>query len=83
MSNGKLTIAFVRRGYSPSGGAEAYLKRLAQGIVDLGHEAQLVATDDWPANEWSFGAVTRLSASSAIGFADELEKLPPEINCDV
>ena len=83
MSNGKLTIAFVRRGYSPSGGAEAYLKRLAQGIVDLGHEAQLVATDDWPANEWSFGAVTRLSASSAIGFADELEKLRPEINCDV
>ena len=83
MSNGKLTIAFVRRGYSPSGGAEAYLKRLAQGIVDLGHEAQLVATDDWPVNEWSFGAVTRLSASSAIGFADELEKLRPEINCDV
>ena len=83
MSNGKLTIAFVRRGYSPSGGAEAYLKRLAQGIVDLGHEAQLVATDDWPANEWSFGAVTRLSASSVIGFADELEKLRPEINCDV
>jgi UDP-glucose:(heptosyl)LPS alpha-1,3-glucosyltransferase len=79
----KLTIAFVRRGYSPSGGAEAYLKRLAQGIVDLGHAVQLVATDEWPANDWSFGPVTRVKASSAIGFADELEKFRPQIRCDV
>jgi UDP-glucose:(heptosyl)LPS alpha-1,3-glucosyltransferase len=81
MSNGKLTIAFVRRGYSPSGGAEAYLKRLAQGIVDLGHEAQLIATDDWPPDDWSFGSIMRVKANSANGFADELEKL--EIRCDV
>ena len=81
MSNGKLTIAFVRRGYSPSGGAENYLKRLAQGVVDLGHNAQLVATDDWPANEWLFGSIARVKANSAIGFANELEKL--EIRCDV
>src|SRR5256885_438831 len=83
MSNGKLTIAFVRRGYSPSGGAEAYLKRLAQGIVDLGHEAQLVATDDWPANEWPFGSIKRFTASSAIGFADELENARPQIQFDI
>ena len=83
MSNGKLRIAFVRRGYSPSGGAEAYLKRLARGIVDLGHEAQLVATDDWPTSEWSFGSVTRVKATSPIGFANELEKLRPQIGCDV
>src|SRR5438105_6759917 len=83
MSNGKLTVAFVRRGYSPSGGAEAYLKRLAQGIVDLGHEARLVASDDWPNNEWPSGLITRVKASSAIGFANELEKLRPQINCDV
>jgi len=83
MSNGKLRIAFVRRGYSPSGGAEAYLKRLARGIVDLGHEAHLVATNDWPPNEWPLGSVTPLKASSAIGFADELEKMWPQIGCDV
>lgn len=81
MSNGKLTIAFVRRGYSPSGGAEAYLKRLAQGIVELGHEAQLIATEDWPPDGWSFGPITRVKANSALGFANELEKL--EIHCDV
>ena len=83
MSNGKLRIAFVRRGYSPSGGAESYLKRLAQGVVDLGHEAQLIANDDWPLNEWSFGSVARVKAKSAIGFANELEKLRPQIRCDV
>jgi len=83
MSNGKLTIAFARRGYSPSGGAEAYLKRLAQGVVDLGHEAQLVATDDWPTNEWGFGSITRVKANSAIGFADELKTTRPQLSCDV
>jgi len=82
MSNGKLTVAFVRRGYSPSGGAEAYLKRLAHGIVDLGHQAQLIATDDWPPSEWTFGQITHMSAKSPIGFADELEKLRPQLRCD-
>ena len=79
----KLTIVFVRRGYSPSGGAENYLKRLGQGIVDLGHNAQLIAIDDWPTNEWPFGSITRLPATSAMGFADELEKLRPQLGCDV
>src|SRR5438105_5358232 len=83
MSNGKLTIAFVRRGYSPSGGAEAYLKRLAKGIVDLGHEVRLIAADDWPPNEWPFGSITHLTASSAVGFADELENARPQIQSDV
>lgn len=83
MSNGKLRIAFVRRGYSPSGGAEAYLKRLAQGIVDLGYEAQLVASADWPPDQWPFGSITHLRATSATGFADELEKMRPQLDCDV
>ena len=83
MSNGKLSIAFVRRGYSPSGGAEAYLKRLAQSVVDSGHSAQLIATNDWPASEWPFGPITHLRETSAIGFADELEKLRPQIECNV
>jgi UDP-glucose:(heptosyl)LPS alpha-1,3-glucosyltransferase len=83
MSNRKLRIAFARRGYSPSGGAEAYLKRLAKSVVDLGHEVQLIASNDWPANEWSFGPIKHLGAVSAVGFADALEKLRPQIDCDV
>ena len=49
----KLRIAFVRRGYSRSGGAEAYLKRLADGIVKAGHEVQLMTTNEWPEDQWS------------------------------
>ena len=79
----KLTIGFVRRGYSPSGGAESYLKRLARGLVDLGHEAQLFTTDDWPANEWPFGPITQLGARSTIAFADEVEKVRTQVQCDV
>ncbi len=79
----KLRIALVRRGYSPSGGAEAYLKRLAHGIVETGHEVQLIATDEWPEEQWPFGSVRRLPAKTVIGFADELEQIRPQLRCDV
>jgi UDP-glucose:(heptosyl)LPS alpha-1,3-glucosyltransferase len=82
MSQDKLIIGFVRRGYSPSGGAEAYLKRLAKGVADLGHRVQLLA-DDWPDAEWPFGKMTRLRARSTIAFADELEKVRSRSRCDV
>ena len=71
----KLRITFVRRGYSRSGGAEAYLKRLADGIVKAGHEVQLVTTNEWPEDEWPFGSIKRLGATTVIGFADELEQV--------
>src|SRR3954452_15144749 len=77
-----LRIVLVRRGYSPSGGAEAYLKRLARGIVDAGHEVQLVSGNQWPGDEWPFGSLTRLRAESVIGFADELENIRPQLDCD-
>jgi UDP-glucose:(heptosyl)LPS alpha-1,3-glucosyltransferase len=78
-----LSIVFVRRGYSPTGGAEAYLKRLASGVTEAGHDAQLVATNDWPDAEWPFGSITRLNAKSPIGFANELERMRTELRCDV
>lgn len=83
MSNEKLTIGFVRRGYSATGGAEAYLQRLARGIVDLRHEVRLITTPEWPASAWPFGEITRLRARSTTAFADELEELRPQIHCDV
>ena len=79
----KLRIAFVRRGYSRSGGAEAYLKRLADGVVRAGHEVQLITTDEWPEEQWSFGSIKRLRATTVIGFADELEQIRPQLHCDV
>ncbi len=79
----KLSIVLVRRGYSPTGGAEAYLRRLADGIIKAGHDLQLIGTEEWPQDQWSFGSKKRLSAKSAIGFADELEQIQPQLRCDV
>jgi UDP-glucose:(heptosyl)LPS alpha-1,3-glucosyltransferase len=83
MSNSNLSIGFVRRGYSASGGAESYLKRLACGLVELGHTALLLTTTDWPASDWPFGEIRHLRARSASGFADELEALRPKVQTDV
>ena len=79
----KLKIAFVRRGYSQTGGAEAYLKRLADGIAKADHEVQLVTTSEWPEDQWPFGSIKRLGATTVIGFADELEQVRPQLQCDV
>ena len=83
MSNDKLTIGFVRRGYSASGGAEAYLKRLGRGLVDLGHNVLLFATNDWPKNDWAFGEIRHLRARSPTGFADELEEARRHVPAEV
>jgi len=77
------SIAFVRRGYSPTGGAEAYLKRLAHGVVEAGHKVQLIGTNEWPEDQWPFGPITRLRAESVVGFADELQQIQPQLDCDV
>ena len=79
----RLAIAFVRRGYSHSGGAEAYLKRLALGVREAGHDVHLVTTNDWPQTEWPFGRLHRLHHQSAIVFANELKQMRPRIPCDV
>src|SRR6266568_7675493 len=82
-SDKRLTIAFVRRGYSQTGGAEAYLKRLARGVFDAGHDVQLITASDWPQTEWPFGILDCLHSQSAIAFADELKQMRPRIPCDV
>jgi UDP-glucose:(heptosyl)LPS alpha-1,3-glucosyltransferase len=79
----KLNIGFVRRGYSQSGGAEAYLKRLARGVVEAGHVAQLITTEAWPQNEWPVGPIRPLQSGSVTEFACDLEKIRPQLHCDV
>ena len=73
----------MRRGFSASGGAEAYLKRLGRGLVDAGCETVLFTSDDWPPYEWPAGPLTRVRGRSAIAFADELEKMRARDQCDV
>jgi UDP-glucose:(heptosyl)LPS alpha-1,3-glucosyltransferase len=83
MRSDQLTIGFVRRGFSSGGGAESYLQRLAAGVAQAGHQVRLYTAAEWPADMWNFGPVVRLDATSAIAFADELEKTQPRRECDV
>jgi UDP-glucose:(heptosyl)LPS alpha-1,3-glucosyltransferase len=62
-------IALVRRGYSATGGAEAYLLRLARALHVLGYRPTLYATEDWPEDHWPFGPLVRLEARQPFEFA--------------
>ena len=79
----RLTIGLVRRGYSETGGAEAYLRRLARGLSESGHTTRLFTDAAWPAREWPWGPMTRLRGETAHRFADELEKAEPKNDCDL
>jgi UDP-glucose:(heptosyl)LPS alpha-1,3-glucosyltransferase len=83
MAENRLSIGLVRRGYSATGGAESYLKRLGRGLALAGHEAVLFATAEWPPNEWKCGRIVRVAGDSALAFADAFEKLRPRESCDV
>jgi UDP-glucose:(heptosyl)LPS alpha-1,3-glucosyltransferase len=80
MTQENLKIGFVRRGFSPSGGAEAYLRRLAHGVLAAGHEVMLFTTPAWPESEWP-GKINRITAIGPIEFADELERVNPRSHC--
>jgi UDP-glucose:(heptosyl)LPS alpha-1,3-glucosyltransferase len=69
-----MKIGLVRRGFSPTGGAEAYLKRLGRALVDAGHQPRLYCTREWPAAEWSFGPVMTIAHASPLAFAQELQQ---------
>ncbi len=76
-----MKIGLVRRGFSPTGGAESYLKRLGRALTDAGHQAILYTTKDWPQAQWAYGPVIRSGASSPLGFAKTVQHLrkPDEI----
>jgi UDP-glucose:(heptosyl)LPS alpha-1,3-glucosyltransferase len=59
-----MKIGFVRRGHSSTGGAEAYLIRLASSLRGGGQETTLITTSDWPAERWPFGEILRLPGKS-------------------
>lgn len=82
MRAAQLTIGIARRGFSLGGGAEAYLQRLAAGIVAKGRSVSLFTAAEWPEEGWNYGPVVRVKGASATEFADELENVSPK-NCDV
>jgi UDP-glucose:(heptosyl)LPS alpha-1,3-glucosyltransferase len=76
-----MKIVLVRRGYSRTGGAESYLKRLGHALTDAGHQASLYSTEAWPSAEWPYGPLIRFSDSSPLRFAKEVQEArqPEEI----
>ncbi len=70
MSDTAPSVALVRRGYSASGGAEAYLLRLARGLKNRGCEVTLYTSEDWPEERWTFGPLVRLNGRSPQRFAE-------------
>jgi UDP-glucose:(heptosyl)LPS alpha-1,3-glucosyltransferase len=67
-----MRIGLARRGFSASGGAESYLKRLGRALVDHGHQTTLYTTGDWPAAEWPYGKLVTLPGHSPRRFAEAL-----------
>jgi UDP-glucose:(heptosyl)LPS alpha-1,3-glucosyltransferase len=76
-----MKIGLVRRGFSPTGGAESYLKRLGRALTDAGHQAILYSTRDWPQAEWPYGPLIRSDAVSPLRFAKAVQacRQPDEI----
>lgn len=73
MSLPKLTIGFLRRGYSSTGGVEAYLKGLAVGLIGEGHRVFLLGTKEWPAEEWP-GEILRCNGKNLSEYSSEVAR---------
>jgi len=68
-------ITFIRRAYSPSGGAEKYLLRLAESIHNYGWKTQLVTAAEWPASAWKWGETYHIEGGTPLEFADAFKQL--------
>jgi UDP-glucose:(heptosyl)LPS alpha-1,3-glucosyltransferase len=69
-----MNIVLVRRGYSRTGGAENYLKRLGRALVERGNGTKLYTTEEWPEAEWPYGPLIRFKASTPWDFAQEIQR---------
>ena len=75
-----MKIGLVRRGFSATGGAEAYLLRLATGLAQAGHEPVLITTGDWPEERWPNSSIIRLTGKTPHKFAAAVAEANPEVD---
>jgi len=68
-------IAFLRRRFSPTGGAERYLLRLASGLAAQGHQITLYC-EDWSPRENPFQAVRKIASNDPASFAKKVIDQP-------
>lgn len=77
-----LTIGFLRRGYSASGGVEVYLKGLAEGLRGEGHRVVLLGTHQWPCEAWPGGEVLPCSGKNLATYIREVARHKRESGID-
>ncbi len=75
-----MKIGLTRRGYSPTGGAEAYLRRFAAAVVEEGHDPVLFPTSRWDA--WPGRQLAALPGRSPKAYANAVRTAMREGACD-
>jgi UDP-glucose:(heptosyl)LPS alpha-1,3-glucosyltransferase len=77
-----MRVGLVRRGFSPTGGAEVFIGRFAHELVGRGHEVILFTSARWNNDEWSFGSIVQIPGRSVRAFADAFERMRARDQCD-
>jgi UDP-glucose:(heptosyl)LPS alpha-1,3-glucosyltransferase len=75
-------IAFLRRRFSPTGGAERYLLRLASGLASRGHQITLYC-EDWSPRENPFQAIRKVESNDPWSFARKIAAQPLKDRHDI
>jgi UDP-glucose:(heptosyl)LPS alpha-1,3-glucosyltransferase len=68
-------IAFLRRRFSPTGGAERYLLRLASGLAAQGHRITLYC-EDWSPRENPFQEIRKIDSADPVSYAKKVMAQP-------
>jgi UDP-glucose:(heptosyl)LPS alpha-1,3-glucosyltransferase len=68
-------IAFLRRRFSPTGGAERYLLRLASGLATKGHQITLYC-EEWSPKENPFQDIRKIESDDAVAYAKKVMARP-------
>jgi UDP-glucose:(heptosyl)LPS alpha-1,3-glucosyltransferase len=71
----KWRIAFLRRRFSPTGGAERYLLRLASALAPKGHHITLYC-EEWSPRESPFQVVRTIDSSDPVTYAKRVMEQP-------
>jgi UDP-glucose:(heptosyl)LPS alpha-1,3-glucosyltransferase len=78
-----MKFGLVRRGYSESGGAEAFLRRFATELVIQQHEVALFTTRDWPSSAWEHEIYQLSGSMNPARFANSVRRVRARGKCDV
>jgi len=71
----KWRIAFLRRRFSPTGGAERYLLRLASALATQGHQITLYC-ESWSPSENPFQAIRKIDSEDPVTYARKVMEQP-------